>query len=214
MLAPLLLGEILTRSRLAAAALGFLGVLLVAQPGVSPVGWGHAAGLASAVCFAMNTIFTKQIMRFDGVLCVLFWMTLLQGVASLVLALPGGIPWPSAAVLPWIVVVGLTGLSAHFSLTTALGHAPASIVAPMEFVRLPVITLIGLVLYGEPVGPLMVAGAVVILSGQRDQPARGTGSQPAPDDSPCCCTCAYARRPAKPTIAGDDHANRQDRPRR
>jgi hypothetical protein len=44
----------------------------------------------------------------------------------------------------------LLGLSAHFSLTSALGHAPASVVAPMELVRLPGIARLGMLLYGEP----------------------------------------------------------------
>ena len=165
LLAPLLLGEALTRARLAGAVIGFAGVLVVARPGVSPFEIGHAAALASAVCFALNTIFTKRIMREDAVLCVIFWMTLLQGSASLLLSLPGGIPAPTAATLPWILVVGVTGLTAHFCLTSALGHAPASIVAPMEFVRLPLIALVGMTLYDEPLHLSLLVGAALILAG-------------------------------------------------
>jgi drug/metabolite transporter (DMT)-like permease len=164
-LAPLMLGEPLTRPRIVAAVVGFLGVLIVAEPGVSPLGIGHAAALAAAIGFAMNTILTKQIMRFDSVLCVLFWMTLSQGAMSLVLSLPGGIPLPSAATAPWLVVVGLTGLTAHYSLTSALGHAPASVVAPMEFLRLPIIALIGVWLYAEPLRPAVFLGAALIIAG-------------------------------------------------
>lgn len=165
LLAPVMLGEALTRPRVIAAIVGFAGVVIVAEPGVAPLEIGHAAALLAAVGFAMNTIFTSRIMRFDSVLCVLFWMTLSQGGLSLVLALPGGIPLPSLAVLPWIVVVGLAGLSAHFSLTSALGHAPASIVAPMEFVRLPVIALVGMWLYAEPLRPAVFVGAGLIVAG-------------------------------------------------
>lgn len=165
LLAPFLLAEPLTRARIAAAGLGFAGVLVVAEPGVSPLGAGHAAGLIAAVLFALNTIYTKQIMRYDKVLCVLFWMTLAQGALSLALALPGGIPWPTAATAPWIVVVGLTGLSAHYALTSALSCAPASIVAPMEFIRLPVIALIGMWLYDEPLRLAVFAGAALIIGG-------------------------------------------------
>jgi drug/metabolite transporter (DMT)-like permease len=165
LLAPLLLGEALTRARLAAALVGLLGVLVVAEPGASPLEWGHAAALAAAVGFALNTIFTKQIMRFDSVLCVLFWMTLSQGLMSLALALPGGIPAPSAATAPWLLVVGLTGLTAHYSLTSALGYAPASIVAPMEFARLPFIALIGAWLYAEPLRLAVFLGAALIIAG-------------------------------------------------
>lgn len=164
-LAPLMLHERLTPARVAAAALGFIGVLVVAQPGYAPIATGHVAALAAAVCFALNTILTRRIMGRDSVLCVLFWMTLLQGTASLVLSLPGGIPVPSASLLPALLVLGLTGLTAHYSLTSALGYAPASIVAPMEFVRLPVITAVGLWLYGEPVSAAVGVGAILILTG-------------------------------------------------
>ena len=96
LLAPVLLGERLTPTRILAALLGFVGVLIVAQPGVAPLERGHLAALASAVCFALNTIYTRRIMAHDSVLCVLFWMTLLQGSASLLLSLPGGIPVPAS----------------------------------------------------------------------------------------------------------------------
>lgn len=165
LLAPLLLGEALTRTRLLSALLGFVGVLIVAGPGSTALGPGHAAALASALAFALNTIFTRRIMAYDGVLCVLFWMTLSQGLMSFALALPGGIPWPSMAVLPWLLLVGLTGLTAHYALTSALGHAPASIVAPMEFIRLPVIALIGALLYGEALRPAVFIGATLIVAG-------------------------------------------------
>lgn len=165
LLAPFLLGEALTRTRLIAAIIGFAGVVVVAQPGRAPLEAGHVAALVAAVCFALNTIYTRQIMRFDGVLCVLFWMTLLQGAASLLLSVPGGIPVPSAANAPWILVVGLTGLSAHYALTSALGHAPASIVAPMEFVRLPLIAIVGAVLYGEELPVSVFVGAGMIIAG-------------------------------------------------
>lgn len=164
LLAPMALGEALTRPKLAAAALGFAGVLIVARPGSSALELGHAAALVAAFAFAGNTLYTKRIMQIDGVLCVLFWMTLLQSAFSLVLALPGGIPLPSEALAPWLLVVGLTGLSAHYALTSALGEAPATIVAPMEFLRLPVISIIGLWLYDEPLRGTLIIGAGLIIA--------------------------------------------------
>jgi drug/metabolite transporter (DMT)-like permease len=165
LLAPAFLGERLTRARIAAALIGFVGVLIVARPGAEPIGTGQVAALLAAVAFAFNTIYTRRIMAFDGVLCVLFWMTLSQGAMSLVLSLPGGIPLPSAAVLPWILLVGMTGVSAHFALTSALGHAPAGVVAPMEFLRLPVLVAVGALLYAEPVHSTVFIGAALILGG-------------------------------------------------
>jgi len=164
LLAPLLLGEVLTRRKLMVALAGFGGVLLIAQPGIQPLHLGHLAGILAAMCFALNMMLTKRIMRHDGVLCVLFWMTLSQTVFGLVLSLIGGFTWPSLALVPWLLAIGVTGLSAHFSLTSALGHAPASIVAPMEFARLPIIALVGFWLYAEALDPLVFIGAAIILS--------------------------------------------------
>ncbi len=164
LLAPLVLGERLTPRRLMVAALGFVGVLIVAQPGVQPVGAGHLAGLLSAVGFALNLLFTRMIMRHDTVLVVLFWMTLTQAGFGLALSFWGGFTWPSVSLIPWLVVVGLTGLTAHYSLTSALGLAPAATVAPMEFFRLPFIALVAVVLYAEPLDPFVFLGAAVIFA--------------------------------------------------
>lgn len=164
LLAPFLLGERFTARGALVAALGFAGVLIVARPGVTEVGWGHAAALASALGFALTNIYTRRLMAHDGVLCVLFWMTLSQTAMGLLLGLPGGIPLPSAAVLPWLAVVGVTGLTAHLSLTAALARAPATLVAPMEFLRLPVMALVGVWLYGEPLSWAVLAGGLVILA--------------------------------------------------
>ncbi len=163
LLAPLLLGEHFTRQRLVVAALGFAGVLLVAQPGFQTFGTGHMAAMGAALGFALNIILTKQIMRQDSVLCVLFWMSLSQGLMALVLSLWGGFTWPSSAIWGWILLVGITGLSAHFALNSALALAPATTVAPMEFARLPLIALVGLWLFDEPLDSLVFLGAAVIF---------------------------------------------------
>lgn len=162
-LAPLFLAEQFTRRRIAVALLGFVGILIVAQPGTQPLGSGHVAGILCAVGFAMNVILTKRIMRDDSVLCVLFWMTALQTLFGLTLAQWGGFTWPSPAIWGWLALVALTGLSAHYCLTSALGLAPATVVAPMEFFRLPIIALVGMWLYAEALDPFVFLGAAVIF---------------------------------------------------
>ncbi len=164
LLAPLMLGEALTRKTLFIAITGFVGVVIVADPGGSALTMAHFAAIGAAIGFALTTIATRQIMRRDTVLCVLFWMTLIQAGFALVIALPGGIPWPSAAIWPWLFVVGTGGVSAHYCLTAALGLAPATIVAPMDFIRLPVITLVGLLAYGEQPKTSFAIGAIIIIA--------------------------------------------------
>ncbi|MEO1459108.1 MAG: DMT family transporter [Pseudomonadota bacterium] len=165
LLAPLLLGERLTRPGIIAAALGFLGMLVVARPGFSPIEAGHGAALAAALGFALTNIMTKRLSRRDGTLCILFWMTLSQLLMGLLCAAPGGITLVSWALVPWTLFVGICGLMAHLSLTRALTLAPAIIVAPMEFMRLPAIAVAGMLLYGEPLEVAVFVGGALILAG-------------------------------------------------
>ena len=175
MLAPLLLGERMTPRKLIALMMGFVGVLIVARPGVDPVGLGHALALMCALGFALNTIWTKKIMTAgDGIMCMLFWMTVSQTLMGLALSLPGGFTMPSMAIWPWLLVVGLTGLTAHYSISSALSLAPASIVAPTDFLRLPLMAVVGATLYGEDLviwvfigGALIVGANLLNLTGRR-----------------------------------------------
>jgi drug/metabolite transporter (DMT)-like permease len=164
-LAPVMLGERLSAAKLAAALVGFAGVLIIAQPGVAPIEIGHVAALGSALGFALTNILTRRLTRTDPVLCVLFWMTFSQMVMGLAGAVPGGVTLFSWALAPWMAFIGICGLTAHLSLTRALSLAPASVVAPMEFLRLPVVAVIGLILYGEPIEIALAVGAALILAG-------------------------------------------------
>ncbi len=64
-----------------------------------------------------------------------------------------------------MVIVGLSGLIAHFSLVRAFRHADASVVAPMDFLHLPLIAVVGMLAYGELLDPFVfIGGAVVFLT--------------------------------------------------
>ena len=164
LLAPFFLGEKLTALKLAAVAAGFLGILLVAQPGAAPLSLGTFTAAASAVAFAFTGIFTKQLTARASVTCILFYLTTMQLAFGLITAgIDGDIALPTLANLHWILVIGFGGLTAHFCITTALSLAPATIVTPIDFGRLPVIALIGVWLYDEPISLAVLAGAVMIF---------------------------------------------------
>ena len=166
LIAPLVLGERMTRARLMAAGLGFLGVLVVARPGLTPVGIGHLAILLGAVGFAGNVLVTKVLSRGESVLAILFWMTLMQtGLGLFCAGIDGDIRLPQGATTGWVALVGLAGLTAHLCIASALARAPATLVAPMDFMRLPVIAVVGMVLYGEALEAAVFLGAGLILAG-------------------------------------------------
>lgn len=166
MLSPLILGERLTRIGVIAALIGFTGILLVAQPGATALGAGVIAAALSAVGFAISAILTRRLTRSETITCILFYLTAMQAVFGLIFAgFDGDMALPSSQTLPWLLLIGCAGLLAHFCLTSALRIAPASVVMPMDFVRLPVIALIGAQFYGEALDPLVFVGAALIFGG-------------------------------------------------
>ena len=164
LLAPIFLGEKLTAAKLGFAALGFVGVLIVARPNFGELDPGIIIGAAAAIGFAGSAIFTKLLTRTETITCILFYLTVMQAIFGVVCAgIDGDIAVPSAASLPGLIVIGLAGLVAHFCLTKALTLAPASVVMPVDFVRLPAIALIGMLLYSEPLDAVVFLGAAIIF---------------------------------------------------
>ena len=164
LLAPLLLGERMTAWRLIAAALGFAGILIIAQPGLQPLNDGHIAAALSTIGFCGTIMITKALSRTETLWAILFWMTTIQAVlGAIAVFYDGEGAVPNSETLPWVALVALCGVTAHISLTSALRIAPASVVAPMDFVRLPFIAIVGWLVYSEPLEIAVAAGAALIL---------------------------------------------------
>lgn len=163
-LSPLLLGETLTRLRMLCAALGFAGILIVARPGADTLDPGLLTALAAAVFFALTAIQTKRLTRAESTGSIMFWLTLIQlflGIAAA--GYDGDIALPDAAGLPFVLIIGVGGVVAHFCVTNALSIAPASVVMPFDFIRLPAITIVAALIYSEIPDIWVFVGAVVIF---------------------------------------------------
>lgn len=163
-LAPFFLKEKLTLARGIAAALGFIGILLVARPDTATVSPYIIAAALCAVGFAGANIGTKFLTRTQSITCILFWLTVMQTGFGLVAAgYDGDIYIPSSGNFFWLIVIGVCGLSAHFSLTRALALAPAIVVSPLDFLRLPLISIVAFFLYGEVLELPVLIGAVIVF---------------------------------------------------
>ena len=166
LLSPLFLGERLTLSKLVAAGLGFAGILIVARPDITNLSPGVLAAAGSALGFAATSILTKRLTRDEAIITILFWLTAFQAVFGILAATyDGQVNWPTADTLPWLGLIGVCGVLAHLSLTSALTLAPASFVMPIDFIRLPLIAVIGAIAYGEAIDPYVLIGGLVIFSG-------------------------------------------------
>lgn len=166
LLAPFVLGERLTRIRAFAAALGFTGILIVAQPGAGVViGPGLIAAALAAICFAGTALSTRFLTRTETITCIMFFLTAMQAVFGLITAgIDGDIALPTLNTLPWLVLVACAGLVAHFCMTKALSLAPAGVVMPIDFARLPIIAMVGMLFYAEPLQWAVLIGAVIIFT--------------------------------------------------
>jgi drug/metabolite transporter (DMT)-like permease len=163
-LAALILGERLTRPRVVMLVLGLVGVLLILRPGF---GFFHPAALvalAASFLYAGNMITTKQLSGTESPLAVLFWMSVLQTPLSLVAALPGWVS-PPASHLPWMLLMGVGSYTAHYSMTRAFKLVDATVAVPIDFVRLPLIAVVGALFYNEAFDPMIIVGATVIFAG-------------------------------------------------
>ena len=166
MFSPLLLGERLTRMRVVAALMGFIGILIITRPTGDSLDIGVITAALSAIGFAGSAIFTKKLTRSETITCILFYLTAMQAVFGLICAgYDGDIAIPSIASLPWLVLIAFAGLLAHFCLTTALSLAPATVVMPVDFIRLPVIATVGMLFYAEAIDVWVFVGAAIIFAG-------------------------------------------------
>lgn len=162
--AVLLLGERMTWARFTAIFLGFAGVLLILRPGTTVIHPAAVAALLGAVAFGLSITLTKKLAARDSPMAILFYMALIQLPLGL---LPATFNWvnPALPLWPWLIVVGLTSLTAHYCMVRALAIADATVVIPMAFLQLPLISLLGFLLYNERVEWFLFAGAALVLAG-------------------------------------------------
>ena len=163
-LAVTFLGERLSRPKLAAVVLGLIGVVVIVRPGVNAVDPGHLVVLGAAVCFGISLVLVKSLTRTDSVVRIIFWMLIIQSALGLI---PAVYVWrtPSLELWPWILLIAFTGMSSHFCMARALTYADATVISPMDFLRVPLSALVGWLLYHEQIDAFTAGGALLILIG-------------------------------------------------
>jgi len=164
LLAMAFLGERLNRGRLVMLALGLAGVAIILRPGFGHFQPAALVMLLGSVFYAGNMIFTKHLSATDSPLAVTFWMSAVQMPVTFGFAAPVWV-WPVASDAPWILAIGAGSFAAHYSMTRAMKLADATVVTPIDFLRLPLIAVVGALVYAEPFDPMVIAGAVVIFAG-------------------------------------------------
>jgi drug/metabolite transporter (DMT)-like permease len=162
LLAVAFLGERLGAARVVAVVLGLVGVAVIVRPGLEHVDPGQLIALAAAVGFAISIILVKSLTATESVVSIIFWMLVVQSVIGIV---PAAMVWrtPTAQVWPWIGVIALCGTYSHYCMAQALRHADATMIVPMDFLRVPLTAVAGWLVYNERIDLFTVVGAGLVL---------------------------------------------------
>ncbi len=120
--------------------------------------------LGAAICYAISHTSTKALASTESPLTILFYMCSIQMPMSLLLNLNGWVS-PSSTQWFWLLIIGVTALTAHFCITKAMQTAEASVVVILDFLRLPAIGIVGAIAYGEDIDFALFIGALVMLAG-------------------------------------------------
>jgi drug/metabolite transporter (DMT)-like permease len=166
LLSPFLLGERLTMVRCIAALMGFVGIVIVARPDMGHLQPGIIAAASCAFFFALTYVFTKRLTRTESISAIMLYLCVFQLIFGLITAgYDGDIALPSVSDMPLLVLLASCGLLAHFCITKALSLAPATMVAPIDFARLPIIAVAAMMIYGEAIDVYVLIGAIIIFTG-------------------------------------------------
>lgn len=163
------LGEEVGPRRLTASIIGFIGTLLVIQPSFVEVGWPALLPLSVAFIFAFFMLITRQIAKETDPIAI-------QGISGLMalplllalLALPVEhfeltLIWPEGVVIWQLLAIGVVGTLAHLLMTWSLRYAPSATLAPMQYLEIPIATLIGWLFFRDLPNGLAALGIAITI---------------------------------------------------
>jgi len=163
-LAAMFLDERITVWKLAAIVLGLVGVIVIVRPATGEINPGQLIALAAAIGFGISIAMVKSLTRTEQTLAIIFWMLAVQAAASLLPAVYVW-TWPSLTTWGWSVVIAFCGTFSHYCMARALLHADATVVIPMDFLRVPLTAAAGWLIYSERLDAFTLLGAALILTG-------------------------------------------------
>jgi drug/metabolite transporter (DMT)-like permease len=165
LLAPIFLHERMTVSRIGEVVLGLAGVLVILRPGFETFQPAALLVLTAALGYATQNIATKKLTMTESTFAIVFWMNVIQFGIGFIFAGPWFVAKIGIDQLPAIIGLGTAGLFAHYCLSNAFRAGDASVVVPLDFMRIPLIAVVGWWLYGEGLDVFVFAGAGLIIAG-------------------------------------------------
>jgi drug/metabolite transporter (DMT)-like permease len=165
LLAAVVLRERLTPSRIGVVILGFIGVLVIVRPGLDAVRPAIVLILAAAFGFAISVVATKVLTRGETTYAIVFWMNVMQLPMTLLGSDPTFIAKLNTGMVLPVIGIGIAGLLSHYCLSNAFRAGDAVVVVPLDFLRIPLIAVVGWWFYGETLDVFVFLGAGLIIAG-------------------------------------------------
>ena len=164
-LAVWFLHERMNASRLGVVVLGLIGVLVILRPGIAGFNPAAILVLLAAFGYAITMITTKKLTLTETTFAIIFWMAVIQFPLSLIGSDPAAfLNIDTRHILP-AIGVGTAGLTSHYCLSNAFRSGDATLVVPLDFMRIPLIAVVGWAFYGERLDLFVLLGALIIVSG-------------------------------------------------
>lgn len=165
LLAVWLLREKMTPSRLGVVMFGLVGVLVILRPGIASFNPAALLVLMAAFGYAITMIATKKLTATESTFGIIFWMAVIQFPLSLLGSDPSAyLHLGLRHILP-AIGVGIAGLTSHYCLSNAFRAGDATLVVPLDFMRIPLIAVVGWAFYGERLDIFVLFGALIIIAG-------------------------------------------------
>lgn len=165
LLAILFLGERMTVTRAIALAVCSAGVLVILRPGMDAFQPAALLVVVGALLFAITATITKKLVDTETTFSIMFWMNLMQFPLNLAGSDPAFIFRVDTSMILPLIGLAVAGLSIHYCLANAFRYGDAMIVIPTDFLRVPLIAVIGWMFYGEHLDAFVFIGAMLIIVG-------------------------------------------------
>lgn len=159
-----ILGEKAGPFRLAAAAIGFVGVLIVLQPGMESelVSYGAIMALVVVFAYAFMALWLRRMGHHDSTVTIAFWFITLVGLGGGLLSIWNWRPFQWEH-WPWVVLLGLTGTFGQLMLVGAFKRASAAVVAPLDYTHMIWAVIYGYIFWGHLPGMSTWIGTAIIV---------------------------------------------------
>jgi drug/metabolite transporter (DMT)-like permease len=160
--ATIFLGEIIKARRIAAIIVGIIGMLIIVQPGFNSLSFGIMLAIISALALSVNALIVKKLTLTDTPHAIIIWMVVMLIPITLIPAILVW-EWPSFETWLYLWGIAILGTLAHFAWTKSYAMADITSLEPIGFIKLPIMALLGWMIFSEIPGTWTWIGGLIIF---------------------------------------------------